>query len=99
MQTMKKLIEMKPVELAKYWDWYFYSQDQKQAFAAYDGEDDTGSLLQIHDVKVVSLKNYYEIHKELLEGVQKREESWRLFFKFERKPSDPSRFTNRVEIF
>nr|KAF6383319.1 hypothetical protein mPipKuh1_014032 [Pipistrellus kuhlii] len=88
-------IETKPVELAKYWDRCFYSQDQRQAFAAYYGEDYTGSLLQVHDIKVVPLRNYYEIHKELLEGVQKREESWRLFFKFERKPSDPSRFTNR----
>ncbi|KAK1344228.1 hypothetical protein QTO34_014793 [Cnephaeus nilssonii] len=27
--------------------------------------------------------------------MQKWEESWRLFLEFKRKPSDPSRFTNR----
>ncbi|KAK1344226.1 hypothetical protein QTO34_014791 [Cnephaeus nilssonii] len=67
----------------------------RQAFAAYYDEDYTGSLLQVHDAKVVPLRNYYEVHKELLEGMQKWEESWRLFLEFKRKPSDPSRFTNR----
>ncbi|KFO30799.1 Protein regulator of cytokinesis 1 [Fukomys damarensis] len=56
----------------------------------------TESLLQQHDAEIVQLKkSYYEVHKELCEGVQKWEENWRLFLEFERKASDPSRFTNR----
>ncbi|KAM7048592.1 protein regulator of cytokinesis 1 isoform 9-T9 [Molossus nigricans] len=95
MQNMKKVIEAIRLELAKYWDQCFYSQEQRQAFAAYYDEDYTEGLLQLHDAEVVRLKNYYEVHKELFEGVQKWEESWRLFLEFERKASDPSRFTNR----
>nr|KAF6278978.1 protein regulator of cytokinesis 1 [Myotis myotis] len=95
MQNMKKVIEAIRVELAKYWDQCFYSQEQRQAFAAYYDEDYTESLLQAHDAEVVRLRNYYEVHKELFEGVQKWEESWRLFLEFERKASDPTRFTNR----
>ncbi|XP_006769662.1 PREDICTED: protein regulator of cytokinesis 1 [Myotis davidii] len=83
MQNMKRVIEAIRVELAKYWDQCFYSQEQRQAFAAYYDEDYTESLLQAHDAEVVRLRNYYEVHKELFDGVQKWEESWRLFLEFE----------------
>ncbi|KAB0400916.1 hypothetical protein E2I00_004655 [Balaenoptera physalus] len=95
MQNMKKVIEAIRVELAQYWDQCFYSQEQRQAFAPYYSEDYTENLLQLHDAEIVRLRNYYEVHKELFEGVQKWEESWKLFLEFERKASDPSRFTNR----
>ncbi|XP_026945108.1 protein regulator of cytokinesis 1 isoform X1 [Sagmatias obliquidens] len=95
MQNMKKVIEAIRVELAQYWDQCFYSQEQRQAFAPYYSEDYTENLLQLHDAEIVQLRNYYEVHKELFEGVQKWEESWKLFLEFERKASDPSRFTNR----
>lgn len=49
-------------------------------------EDYTESLLQLHDAEIVRLRNYYESHKELFEGVQKWEESWRLFLEFEVLP-------------
>lgn len=35
MQNMKKVIEAIRVEVAQYWDRCFYSQEQRQAFAAY----------------------------------------------------------------
>uniref|UniRef100_A0A8C4LD78 Protein regulator of cytokinesis 1 n=1 Tax=Equus asinus TaxID=9793 RepID=A0A8C4LD78_EQUAS len=95
MQNMKKVIEAIRVELAQYWDQCFYSQEQRNAFAPYYSEDYTENLLQLHDAEIVRLRNYYEVHKELFEGVQKWEESWKLFLEFERKASDPSRFTNR----
>ncbi|XP_036909472.1 protein regulator of cytokinesis 1 isoform X2 [Sturnira hondurensis] len=94
-QNMKTVIEAIRVELAKYWDQCFYSQEQRRAFTVYCDDDYTETLLQLHDAEVVRLKSYYELHKELFEGVRKWEESWRLFLDFERKASDPSRFTNR----
>nr|XP_038968944.1 protein regulator of cytokinesis 1 isoform X6 [Rattus norvegicus] len=95
MQNIKQVIETIRVELAQFWDQCFYSQEQRQAFAPYYSEDYTENLLHLHDVEVIRLRNYYEAHKELFEGVQKWEESWKLFLEFERKASDPSRFTNR----
>ncbi|OWK09059.1 PRC1 [Cervus elaphus hippelaphus] len=83
MQNMKKVIEAIRVEVAQHWDKCFYSQEQRQAFAAYYSEDYTENLLQLHDAEIVRLRNYYEVHKELFEGVQKWEESWRLFLEFE----------------
>uniref|UniRef100_A0A8D0WZ82 Protein regulator of cytokinesis 1 n=1 Tax=Sus scrofa TaxID=9823 RepID=A0A8D0WZ82_PIG len=83
MQNMKKVIEAIRVELAQYWDQCFYSQEQRQAFAPYYTEDYTEDVLQLHDAEIVQLRNYYEVHKELFEGVRKWEESWRLFLEFE----------------
>ncbi|XP_068954743.1 protein regulator of cytokinesis 1 isoform X3 [Petaurus breviceps papuanus] len=94
-QNMKKVIEAIRVELALYWEKCFYSQEQRQAFAPYFDENYTETLLQLHDTELGELKHYYETHKELFEGVQKWEDSWKLFLEFERKASDPSRFTNR----
>ncbi|XP_021500962.1 protein regulator of cytokinesis 1 isoform X1 [Meriones unguiculatus] len=95
MQNIKQVIETIRVELAQFWDLCFYSQEQRQAFAPYYSEDYTENLLHLHDTEVIRLKNYYEVHKELFEGVQKWEDSWKLFLEFEKKASDPSRFTNR----
>ncbi|XP_075808369.1 protein regulator of cytokinesis 1 isoform X2 [Microtus pennsylvanicus] len=95
MQNIKQVIETIRVELARFWDQCFYSQEQRQAFAPYYSEDYTENLLHLHDAEIVRLRNHYEVHKELFEGVQKWEESWKLFLEFERKASDPSRFTNR----
>lgn len=50
-------------------------------------EDYTESLLQAHDAEVARLRNYFEVHRGLFEGVQKWEESWRLFLEFEVLPS------------
>lgn len=46
-------------------------------------EDYTENLLHLHDVEVIRLRNYHDAHKELFEGVQKWEESWKLFLEFE----------------
>ncbi|XP_007479373.2 protein regulator of cytokinesis 1-like [Monodelphis domestica] len=94
-QNMKKVIEAIRVELVLYWEKCFYSQEQKEAFTYYYDKDYTEVLLQVHDAEIVQLKQYYEMHKEIFEGVQKWEENWRLFLEFERKASDPSRFMNR----
>ncbi|ERE76388.1 protein regulator of cytokinesis 1 isoform 2 [Cricetulus griseus] len=95
MQNLKQVTETSRVELAQFWDQCFYSQEQRQGFAPYFTEDYTENLLHLHDAEIIRLRNYYGIHKELFEGVQKWEESWKLFLEFERKASDPSWFTNR----
>lgn len=46
-------------------------------------DDFSEELLSLHDAENVRLKQYYEDHKELFEGVHKWEESWRLFLELE----------------
>ncbi|XP_016358711.1 protein regulator of cytokinesis 1-like [Sinocyclocheilus anshuiensis] len=82
-------------DIAVFWDKCFYSTDQRQAFVPYYDDDFSEELLSLHDAEIVWLKQYYEDHKDLFEGVHKWEESWRLFLELEEKAKDPARFTNR----
>lgn len=61
-------------------------------------EDYTENLLQLHDAEIVRLRNYYEGHKELFEGVQKWEENWRLFLEFEVLPQFLSVFLRGLSV-
>ena len=61
-------------------------RDFLKPLGLYLAEDYTENLLQLHDAEIVRLRNYYEVHKEFFEGVQKWEESWRLFLEFEVLP-------------
>lgn len=46
-------------------------------------EDFTEELLSQHDAEIQRLKQHYEDHKELFDGVQQWEENWRLFQELE----------------
>ncbi|XP_051756465.1 protein regulator of cytokinesis 1b isoform X3 [Ctenopharyngodon idella] len=94
-KNMQNVTEAIRKEIAVFWDKCFYSADQRQAFVPYYDDDFSEELLSLHDAEIVRLKQYYEDHKELFEGVHKWEESWRLFLELEEKAKDPSRFTNR----
>ncbi|XP_062275648.1 protein regulator of cytokinesis 1b [Scomber scombrus] len=82
-------------EIAVFWEKCFFSIDQRQAFSPYFSEDFTEELLALHEAEIQRLKLHYEEHKELFDGVNQWEESWRLFLELEKKATDPTRFTNR----
>ncbi|XP_061594371.1 protein regulator of cytokinesis 1b isoform X2 [Cololabis saira] len=82
-------------EIAVFWEKCFFSTDQRQDFAPYFSEDFDEELLTLHDAEIQRLRQHYEEHKELFEGIHRWEESWRLFLELEKKASDPTRFTNR----
>uniref|UniRef100_A0A8C7QPG6 Protein regulator of cytokinesis 1b n=1 Tax=Oncorhynchus mykiss TaxID=8022 RepID=A0A8C7QPG6_ONCMY len=93
--NMQNVTEAIRSEIAVLWEKCFFSSDQQQAFVPYYSNDFTEQLLGLHEAEILRLKQHYEEHKELFEGVQRWEESWRLFLELEKKATDPSRFTNR----
>ncbi|XP_063738693.1 protein regulator of cytokinesis 1b isoform X1 [Eleginops maclovinus] len=82
-------------EIAVFWEKCFFSTDQRQDFAPYFSETFTEELLSLHDAEIQRLKQHYEEHQELFDGVHQWEDSWRLFLELEKKATDPTRFTNR----
>ncbi|KAJ8396736.1 hypothetical protein AAFF_G00015740 [Aldrovandia affinis] len=82
-------------EMAWYWDRCFLSPEQQQGFLPYHSDDFTEELLAVHGAELTRLKQHYEAHRELFDGVQRWEDGWRLFLELEKKATDPSRFTNR----
>ncbi|XP_039867420.1 protein regulator of cytokinesis 1-like [Simochromis diagramma] len=94
-QNTRNVMDAIRSEIAVFWEKCFLSTDQRQAFTPYFSEDFTEDLLRLHDAEIQRLKQHYEDHKELFEGVQQWEQSWRLFLDLEKKVTDPSRLTNR----
>ncbi|MGH0128222.1 UNVERIFIED_CONTAM: hypothetical protein FKN15_044934 [Acipenser sinensis] len=95
LQNIRNVIQAIRAEVVTYWEKCFYSPEQRQAFAPYYDEDYTEDLLSLHDAEILHLKQHYEDHRELFEGVHRWQESWTLYLELDRKATDPSRFTNR----
>ncbi|XP_029000842.1 protein regulator of cytokinesis 1b isoform X2 [Betta splendens] len=95
LSNIRSVVDAIRSEIAVFWEKCFFSIDQRQDFAPYFSEDFTEELLSLHDVEIQHLKQHYQDHKELFEGIHQWEESWRLFQDLEKKASDPARFTNR----
>ncbi|KAK6475117.1 protein regulator of cytokinesis 1-like isoform X1 [Huso huso] len=95
LQNIRNVIQAIRAEVVAYWEKCFYSPEQRQAFAPYYDEDYTEDLLSLHDAEILHLKQHYEDHRELFEGVHRWQESWTLYLELDRKATDPSRFTNR----
>ncbi|XP_048886568.1 protein regulator of cytokinesis 1b isoform X2 [Brienomyrus brachyistius] len=95
LQSIRDLTEAKRVEVAQYWEKCFFSIEQRRTFVPYYDDDFTEELLNLHESEVQRLKQHHQEHQELFEGVQRWEDSWRLYLDLERKATDPSRFTNR----
>ncbi|KAM9311904.1 protein regulator of cytokinesis 1 [Gastrophryne carolinensis] len=95
LQNIKNVIEVIREELKSFWDKCFYSNEQRLAFAPFYDEDYSEDLLTLHDAEINRMKEYYEVHKEMFEGVKKWEENWHLFLELDKKATDPNRFNNR----
>ncbi|XP_020790776.1 protein regulator of cytokinesis 1 isoform X1 [Boleophthalmus pectinirostris] len=94
-QSIKSVIEAIRAEIALLWEKCFYSQEQCQAFSAYQDDDFTEELLDLHEAEISKLKKCYEDHKELFDGVTKWQSNWTLYLELDKKANDPARFNNR----
>ncbi|XP_075431587.1 protein regulator of cytokinesis 1 isoform X2 [Ascaphus truei] len=95
LQNIKQIVDVIRTELTSYWEKCFYSTEQREAFSPFSDDGYNEDLLCLHDAEIGRMKHYYEVHKEMFEGVQKWEENWRLFLEFDKKTTDPNRFANR----
>ncbi|XP_035247010.1 protein regulator of cytokinesis 1 isoform X1 [Anguilla anguilla] len=83
-------------ELVHYWDKCMFGPAQREVFNSHFCDDSfTECLLSIHEAELQRVKACYEKARPLLENVDKWEKNWALFQDFERKASDPNRFSNR----
>ncbi|KAK5614516.1 hypothetical protein CRENBAI_020671 [Crenichthys baileyi] len=82
LQNIRNVTEAIRSEIAVFWEKCFFSIKQRQNFTPYF-KDFNEELLALHDAEIQHLKQHYEDHKELFEGVQKWEESWRLYLELD----------------
>ncbi|KAK7892132.1 hypothetical protein WMY93_024095 [Mugilogobius chulae] len=94
-QSLKSVTEAVRAEIALLWEKCFYCEEQRQAFSAYQDDEFTEELLDLHEAEINKLKKCYEDHKELFEGVTKWQSNWTLYLELDKKANDPARFNNR----
>ncbi|XP_041109763.1 protein regulator of cytokinesis 1-like isoform X2 [Polyodon spathula] len=93
--NMQEVIENIRHELMEYWDKCTFSTEQRESFTAFYSDNFKEELLIKHEEELARLKNYYDQCKVLFDAVNKWEQNWHLFQDFEKKASDPNRFSNR----
>ncbi|KAJ8397110.1 hypothetical protein AAFF_G00009640 [Aldrovandia affinis] len=83
-------------ELVELWDKCMIGPKQRESFNTHLCSGNfTEELLSRHDEELLQVKAFYEKACPLLEIIGKWEKNWVLFQDFEKKASDPNRFSNR----
>ncbi|XP_017570476.1 protein regulator of cytokinesis 1a isoform X1 [Pygocentrus nattereri] len=95
MKNMRSVIETIRAEITLLWEKCFYSLDQRRAFTPYYNGDFSEELLTMHEKEEQRLKQQFEEHRELYDGVTTWQNNWTLYQELEKKATDPSRFNNR----
>ncbi|XP_078540237.1 protein regulator of cytokinesis 1-like isoform X2 [Lissotriton helveticus] len=75
LENLQHLINKIRTELMSYWDKCFYNDEQRKAFSPLNDSTVTEDLLTLHEDELMMIKHHYEVHKELFEGVQHRQDN------------------------
>ncbi|KAL4232074.1 carboxypeptidase C prc1 [Mactra antiquata] len=89
---VQKFIEGIRQDLETWWNKCYYSAKQRSGFKHFNDCDFTEKLLELHEKELESVKEYYEIHKDILQLVEKREVLFHKMIEFEKRANDPNRF-------
>ncbi|XP_061117716.1 protein regulator of cytokinesis 1-like isoform X1 [Conger conger] len=93
---LEEVTEKIRLELVEAWDRCMLSPKQREPFNIHFCSGNlTEELLSRHDEELLQVKTFYEKARPLLETVEMWNKNWVLFQDFEKKASDPNRFSNR----
>ncbi|KAJ8285310.1 hypothetical protein GJAV_G00025400 [Gymnothorax javanicus] len=93
---LQEVIQKIRKDLVEVWDKCMFSPEQRKSFHAhFHNGNFTEELLASHDEELLRMKSFYEEAHPLLEMVEKWNTNWVIFQDFEKKASDPNRFSNR----
>lgn len=92
--NLQRFVEGTRRELVDWWRRCYFSKEQRDNFLPFCDENYTEMLLEVHEQELQKMRDYYEVHKEVLSLLEKREQLWVEFLEFEKKASDPNRFFN-----
>ncbi|XP_025096638.1 protein regulator of cytokinesis 1-like isoform X3 [Pomacea canaliculata] len=92
--NLQHFVEGMRRELVDWWKRCYFSKEQRDTFLPYLEENYTEELLEVHEQELEKMRSYFEMHKDILELIAKRERLWEEMLEFEKKASDPNRFFN-----
>ncbi|XP_033255200.1 protein regulator of cytokinesis 1-like [Drosophila miranda] len=94
-QNLKTFIEQLRVEISKWWDLTLKSQQERKRFSNYYNKYYNEDLLELHELELDDLKNFYTCNKEIFDLYESRAELWSRMQALEAKANEPNRLNNR----
>ncbi|XP_017002312.3 protein regulator of cytokinesis 1 [Drosophila takahashii] len=94
-QNLKTFIEQLRLEIQEYWDLTLKSQQERRRFTGYFCDYHSEELLELHEMELEQLKNFYNSNRRIFELYANRAELWARMEALEAKANDPNRFNNR----
>ncbi|KAH8255558.1 hypothetical protein KR038_006070, partial [Drosophila bunnanda] len=94
-KNMRTYIEQLRAEIKVWWDLTLKSPEERRLFTAYFADSDSEDILELHELELDGLKDFYKSNKKLFELYAHRAELWTRIEALEAKANDPNRFNNR----
>lgn len=94
--NIKPLVEQLRVEIKMYWDLLTYTDEQRNEFKAYTTDHFTEDVLDLHELEVERLQQYYEKYQHIFDLAEKRNQLWERMLHLDEIAMDKTRlFNNR----
>lgn len=82
-------------EIVSWWDRCYFSQRQRNEFRAFNFSDFNEDVLELHELEVNKLKNFYENNRDIFQLADQRAQLWEQMHELEERANDPNRYNNR----
>ncbi|XP_034235985.1 protein regulator of cytokinesis 1-like isoform X2 [Thrips palmi] len=82
-------------EISSWWDRCHFSKSQRSEFRAFYFTDFNEDVLELHELEVKKLKNFYENNRDIFQLADQRAELWEQMHELEKRANDPNRYNNR----
>ena len=82
-------------EILIWWDKCLKSREERARFSTYNTNVYNEDALDLHELELNDLKDFYERNENIFKLIQQRQEMWEKMKQLEEKANDPNRFKNR----
>lgn len=94
-ENIRNFIEKVRVEIEEYWDKCLKSDAERLRFPSYTANIFNEDVLELHELELRDVKNFYESNEAIFKLIQERQDLWQDMEKLQNKESDPKRYNNR----
>ncbi|XP_058464027.1 protein regulator of cytokinesis 1-like [Malaya genurostris] len=94
-KNIQMFVDRTRVEIVQWWDKCLKSEEERARFSTFKSDVYNEDLLELHEMELNDLKEYYANNEAIFQLVEQRREMWEKMIELEEKSNDPSRYNNR----
>ncbi|KAH8393712.1 hypothetical protein KR200_010017 [Drosophila serrata] len=94
-KNMRTYIEQLRSEIKIWWELTLKSPEERTLFTAYFADSESEDILELHEMELDGLKDFYNSNQKIFELYAHRAELWSRMEALVAKANDPNRFNNR----